>query len=224
MASEPPVHFTPGDEPYIGRKPLYVLDVLISSVMELSGKIAQETRKPGQPSLQRAAAQVVPQGLNIALGIRELVRQGHLFSATVLLRSLVERAAVISYLYQKPEALPLWERGWNHGERPSLAKMLAETHPTKDMQIARKVCETLNHLVHGDPYAADFNLIAFGEDAWGYAVGRVLNDPDLCDFVCDQTISWLTVLASISSGCFPGVAGKSKANNSLQPTPASGRA
>jgi len=222
MTSEPPVHFTPGDEPYIGRRALYVLDVLISSALELSGRVAHETRKPGMSSLQRAAAQIVPQGLNLALGIRELVRQGHLFSATVLLRSLVERAAIISYLYHKPEALPLWESGWNHGDRPSLAKMLAETHPTKDVEGARKVCETLNHLVHGDPFAAEFNLVALGEDAWGYAVGRVLNDSDLCDFVCDQTISWLTVLASISSGCFPGVG--LRANHALQATPASGRA
>ena len=105
MPSQPPVHFTPGDEPYIGRKALYVLDVLISSALELSGRIAQETRKPDNSSLQRAAAQIVPQGLNLALGIRELVRQGHLFSSTVLLRSLVERAAIISYLYHKARSI-----------------------------------------------------------------------------------------------------------------------
>jgi hypothetical protein len=170
--------------------------------MDLSTKLAARTHRESLTELQRAAAQVVPQGLNIALSIRELVRQAHLFSALVLVRSLVERAAIISYLRQCPEALPLWERGWKHGERPSLTKMLAATHPTKDTEGAKKVCETLNHLVHGDPYAAEFNLVSLGEDAWGYGVGRVLNDPELCDFVCDQSISWLTVLLGNANACF----------------------
>ena len=202
---ESPVHFSPGDEPYIGRKALYVFDVLIVSVLKLSTTLAEKTRIEPLTELQRAAAQVVPQGLNIALSIRELVRQAHLFSALVLVRSLVERAAIISYLRQRPEALALWERGWKNGERPSLVKMLSETHPTKDVEGARKVCETLNHLVHGDPFAAEFNLVALDQDAWGYAVGRVLNDPHLCDFVCDQSISWLTVLAANANACFPSL-------------------
>lgn len=217
---DPPVHFAPGDEPYVGRRPLYVFDVLIKSALELSAKIALQTKQAPMSALQRTAAQIVPQGLNIALGIRELIRQGYLFSALVLVRSLVERAAIISYIYQRPD-LPLWERGWNHGERPSLAKMLAETRPSKDIEGARKVCETLNHLVHGDPYAAEFNLVVLGENAWGYAVGRVLTGPELCDFVSDQSISWLTLLASVASGCFPGAGGASRDDTSLQPRPAS---
>ena len=206
MSREPPIHFTPSDEPYIGRQPLYVLDVLISSVLELSDRIAEETHRAELSPLQMAAAQIVPQGFNIALGIRELVRQGHLFSAAVLLRTLVERAAIISYLYRKPDAISLWENGWKHGERPSLIKMLTEAHPTKDGEGAKQVCVTLNHLIHGDPYSAEFNLVALEKDAWGYAVGRVLNNPQLSDFVCDQTVSWVTVLAGIAGGCFPDAA------------------
>ena len=163
MSSEPCIHFTPGDEPYLGRKPLHVLDVLISSTLELSGRIANETHKAELTPLKSAAAQICPQGFNLSLAIRELVRQGHLFPAAVLLRSLVERAAIISYLYRKPDALPLWENGWKHGNRPSLIKMLTEAHPTKDTSGARQVCETLNHIVHGDPYSAEFNLVALAQ-------------------------------------------------------------
>lgn len=199
---ETPVNFSPGEEPYIGREPLYVFDMLISSAMELSSKLAEKSRAEQLSELQRASTQIVPQGLNIALSIRELVRQGHLFSALVLVRSLVERAAIISYLRRCPDKLSLWGRGWKHRERPSLVTMLAEAHPTKDAESARKVCDTLNHLVHGDPYAAEFNLVSLGEGAWGYGVGRVLNDPELCDFVCDQSVSWLTVLCGNANACF----------------------
>jgi hypothetical protein len=48
--------------------------------------------------LQRAACQIVPQGINLALSIRELIRQGYLFAALVLVRPLIERAAIISYM------------------------------------------------------------------------------------------------------------------------------
>ena len=201
-----PVHFSPGDEPYIGRMPLHVFDVLISYAMELSNKLAAMSHAKQLTELRRAAVQIVPQGLNIALGIRELVRQGHLFSALVLVRALVERAAIIGYLGQRPDALPLWERGWKHRERTSLAAMLTETHPTKDQEVALKVCETLNHLVHGDPYAAEVNLVSLGEDAWGYGVGRNLTDPPLCDFICDQSVSWLTVLCGNADACFASTA------------------
>ncbi|MCZ8033120.1 MAG: hypothetical protein ACK5V2_18070 [Pseudomonadota bacterium] len=200
---ETPTHFSPGDEPYIGLKALYVFDVLIKSALELAAKLAARTRAGELTELQRAAAQIVPQGLNIALSIRELVRQAHLFPALVLLRSLVERAAILQYLRENPGALPMWERGWNHGERPSLLKMLKATHATRDDEGARMTCDFLNHLVHGDPYAAEYNLVALGEDAWGYGVGRNLTDAPLCDFVCDQSISWLTVLAANANACFP---------------------
>ena len=149
---EKPAHFSPGDEPYIGRQPLHVFDVLISSAIKLSSVLASKTRTKRLSELQRAAAQVVPQGLNIAFSIREIIRQAHLFPALVLVRSLVERSAIISYVRRHSDALPLWERGWKHGERRSLVKMLADADPINDMESARKVCDTLNHLVHGDPY------------------------------------------------------------------------
>lgn len=52
--------------------------------------------------LQHAAMEIIPQGINIALSIRELVRLGHLFGALVLMRPLLERIACISILRKKP--------------------------------------------------------------------------------------------------------------------------
>jgi hypothetical protein len=37
-----------------------------------------------------------PQGISLALSIRELIRQGYLFAALVLVRPLIERAVRIS--------------------------------------------------------------------------------------------------------------------------------
>ena len=202
-----PVTFTPDNEPYVGLRSLFVFDVLIKSALELSGAVAQATRDQELTRLQRSARQIIPQGINLALSIRELIRQGYIFSAAVLLRSLVERAAIISYLWRVPDALDLWEDGWRHKVRPNLPEMLKMGDPQKDLESARKVCRTLDHLVHGDPMGADFNLISLGEQGLGYAVGRVVNHPELCDFVCDQAISWLSILCAMMGACFPGTAG-----------------
>jgi hypothetical protein len=197
--------FTPDNEPYLGRKPLYVFDKLIVSAMELNGRVASYTHAKELNELQRAAAQIIPQGLNLALSIREMVRQGHLFTAAVLLRSLIERAAIISYLWRNPDAIKTWELGWRYKERPSLARMLETMHPDGDLEAAKRVCETFNHLAHGDPMGAEFNLVQVSEDAFGYGVGRVTDNPNLADFVCDQAISWLTILSSMLAACFPQV-------------------
>lgn len=202
-----PVIFTPDNEPYLGLKSLCVLDHLIVSALQLNEKVALHTHSNELTRLQRAASQIIPQGMNLSLSIREMVRQGYLFSAAVLLRSLIERAAIISYLWRNPEAVETWESGWKYKNRPSLAKMLEGMHPDGNIDEAKKVCETFNHLVHGDPMGADFNIVQLSEDALGYSVGRVTNNTDLADFVSDQTISWLTIICSMMAACFPGVPG-----------------
>jgi hypothetical protein len=42
---------------------------------------------------------LVPQTITLALSIRELLRQGYLFGAKVLVRPVTERAVTILYLF-----------------------------------------------------------------------------------------------------------------------------
>src|SRR5450759_4137182 len=90
---KPNAVFTPSNEPYLGRETLYAFDKLIIVCLETSAEIAPRTHKIDKTDLQWAACQLIPQGISIALSIRELVRQGHLFGALVLIRPLAERAA-----------------------------------------------------------------------------------------------------------------------------------
>lgn len=117
--------FTPDNEPYLGRDSVFHFDKVILSCLEANAEIAAYTHRNELNGLQQAACQIIPQGINLALSIRELVRQGYLFAAAVLMRPLIERAAIISYLHEKPEEVSLWQNGWKFRERPSLAKMLA---------------------------------------------------------------------------------------------------
>jgi hypothetical protein len=200
-----PAVFTPENEPYLGRVSVFHFDKAIMSCLEANAEVASYTHSHQLNGLQRAACQIIPQGINLALSIRELVRQGYLFAAVVLMRPLIERAAIISYLHEKPEEVSLWHSGWKYRKRPSLSTMLATMHGDTDIEMAKQVCDTFNHVVHGDPIGADFNIVDLGEHGLGYSVGKALTEPDLCDFVCFQSCCYLIVIMARLVACFPGV-------------------
>ncbi|MEM2786383.1 MAG: DUF5677 domain-containing protein [Candidatus Nitrosotenuis sp.] len=106
--------YTPYNEPYLGRETVFAFDKAIVVCMKTNENIAPYTHKIEKSDLQWAACQLIPQGISIALSIRELVRQGYLFGALVLTRSLIERAAIILYLHHNPEKIVVWKRGWKH--------------------------------------------------------------------------------------------------------------
>jgi hypothetical protein len=139
--------------------------------------------------LQMAACQIIPQGVSIALSIRELVRQGYLLSAEILLRPLIERTASISYLAEHESAVALWEQGWPHKKRPSLSQMLAvmkgaSQESPRQMQDVREIVDSFNSMVHGDPISAARNLGTTPTGTVGYLSSKTLSDGDKCDHVC----------------------------------------
>ncbi len=204
IASQTPAVFVPDNEPYLGRQAVYHFDQVILSCLGANAEVAAYTHTHELTDLQKAACQIVPQGINLALSIRELVRQGYLFAAVVLMRPLIERAAIISYLHEKPEDVRLWQNGWKYRERPSLASMLSTMHGEASIEQAQQICGIFNHLVHGDPVGSSFNLVPLDSGGFGYSVGKKLNDPELCDFICFQSYCYLVVLTARMTACFPG--------------------
>ena len=202
-----PAVFTPDNEPYLGRESVFQYDQVIMSCMEINSEISIYTHQnlDSLSDLQRAATQIIPQGVNLALSIRELVRQGYLFAALVLMRPLIERAAIISYLHANPEEVATWKNGWKFKERPPLSKMLETMSGNADIEEAKKICEMFGHIVHGDPVGAEWNLVSKQNGGLGYSTGKILNDPDLCDFICYQSYLYLIVLMGMMSACFPAL-------------------
>jgi len=119
-----PVVFTPANEPYLGRQLLFYFDELISSAMKQNAVTAPTSHRRILTDYQDMACQVIAQAISIALSIRELIRQGYLFGGHVLLRALVERAAILLYLNLYPNEIDRWKRGWGQNDAPGLAKML----------------------------------------------------------------------------------------------------
>jgi hypothetical protein len=195
--------FTPQNEPYLGRESVYHFDQVIVSCLEANADVVAYTHKNKLDDLQRAACQIIPQGINLALSIRECVRQGYLFAAAVLMRSLIERAATISYLHEKPDEVSVWKDGWKYRERPKLAEMLATMNKEVDTKKAQEICDTFNSLTHGDPIGASFNLVKLSDGGLGYSVGKALNEPEFCDFICFQSYCYLVVIMGRMAGIFP---------------------
>ena len=212
--------FTPSNEPYLGRQPLFAFDELIAATLNLNQHVAPVTRAGPMTDLQRALCQLVPAALSISLSIRELIRQGYLYGALVLLRPLAERTVSALYLQKVPAALDLWHAGWIHGKRPGFGKMVRELwgdlHPDADKAITA----SLNSLVHGDPQSSEWNLIFGSSGAPAYAVSKILDRPDICDHVALEAMTYLAGLTGLMTTEFlvPGP------SNLFKPNPLRGSA
>ena len=202
-SGHPKVVYTPSDEPYLGRETLHAFDNLIIACMKSNSEIAPRSHEVTKSDLQLAACQIIPQGISISLSIRELIRQGYLFGALVLLRPLVERAITILYLSSHQDKLAVWNRGWKHNERPKLSAMLNAIGGTAFPNVGPEVTRSLNSLTHGDPDSALWNLVQIGPQAMGHAVGKMLESPKLCDKVCLEAAAWLSVILSLMHKLFP---------------------
>jgi hypothetical protein len=201
-----PVVFTPDNEPYLGRKLLFHFDQLICSAMEQNAVTAPTSHGRTLTDHQQMACQVIAQALSITLSIRELIRQGYLFGAHVLLRALVERAAILLYLHSFPEKIEKWNRGWHHNDAPSLAKMfeaIQSKQPRESIVRGSDLTAAMNSLLHGKPDSAPWNMVSLGEKGDGHAVSKILNRPELCDDLCANVIPWLAVIQGMMAAYFP---------------------
>ena len=207
MPNEPsPVVFTPGNEPYLGSRALMRFDLTIVAAMKANQAVARASHKGALTPLQLAACEIIPQAISISLSIRELIRQGYLLSGMILIRPLIERTAIISYLVKNPAAVDLWKLGWPHGKRPSLAKMLDSMGwDGVGDSMGRQICDTFNHLVHGDPLASEWNMIRLDSGKMGHASGRIIDRPDVCDTLAGIAYAHMLILMAMMAATFPGI-------------------
>lgn len=204
-----PIIFSPDNEPYLGREFLYHFDQIISSCLEENALIAPRTHLIDLSDAQRMACAVIPQAISIALSIRELVRQGYLFGAYVLVRPLAERAAILLYLKARPEEIQKWNSGWRAHEdkAPSLAhmfKVIQEGGNQSDVIEGCRLTDSMNSLLHGRPDSGFANLISMADGRTGYAVSKILDRPDLCDEIGASVLPWLVVVLVMMPFYFDG--------------------
>jgi hypothetical protein len=199
--------FKPDADPYLGRDQLRRFDLTIVGAMKANTAVAAASHLLTLSPLQAAACEILPQAVSIALSIRELIRQAYLLSGLILIRPLIERTAIISYLSRTPEAVDLWKKGWPHKKRPSLATMLDSMGWSEvEASMGQQICSLFNHVVHGDPLASHWNLIHLETGDMAHASGRITNNPELCDIIAGNTYGQLLLLMATMALSFPDVA------------------
>ena len=197
--------YTPDNEPYLGRELLFQFDNLICSCLELNSKCAPASHSGSLSRFHHALCILVPQTITLALSIRELVRQGYLFGAKVLVRPLTERAVTILYMSKNPDALKIWEDGWEYNKRPKLQQMLEYLNKEflqGKYASLKGFAHELNSATHGDPLSAKWNVILREDGAPVFPVSKNLSSPQLADEICAEVIPWLAATMGILSAAF----------------------
>ncbi len=194
--------FTPDDEPYLGRELLFQFDNLICSCLELNSRCAPASHGRPLSRLHHALCILVPQTITLALSIRELIRQGYLFGAKVLVRPFTERAVTILYLSKNPDGLRIGDDGWKYNKRPKLQEMV-EYLNQELLQGAfaslKGFTHELNSATHGDPLSAQWNVVLRDDGAPVFLVSKNLSSPELADEICAEVIPWVAATMGVMS-------------------------
>jgi len=203
IQGQPPI-FLPHNEPYLGHPTLLEFDQAIPPAIRTHIHLSQGTFDRDLSPLEQATAQLIPQTVSIALSIRELIRQGYLFSAALLLRPLIERVGLVEYLRVHPEAVQSWHSGWPRCGQPSLQTLLEITSQNKarsadDLHFFSNV---LHKLIHPDPAGALWNMITREDGKPAFSSGKILHDPELCDFVSVTGSRFLSLVTRIAEDIF----------------------
>jgi hypothetical protein len=173
--------------------------------LELNSKCAPASHGRELSGLQRALCILVPQTITLALSIRELIRQGYLFGAKVLVRPFTERGVTVLYLFTNPDALTIWEAGWRHGERPTLQRMVEYLNERLLRGVypsMKGFTHDLNSATHGDPFSARWNVVLRDDGTPVFLPSKNLHSPGLADEVCAETIPWLAATMGVMSAAF----------------------
>lgn len=199
-----PVVFTPSDEPYLGRELLCEFDKLICACLDLNSKCAPVSHSGPLSDLQRALCILVPQTITLGLSIRELIRQGYLFGAKVLVRPITERSVTMAYLSENHEALAIWNEGWHYRKRPKLQQMVEYLNekfqgPFPSM---KGFTGDLNSATHGDPLSGQWNVVVREDGAPVFLPSKNLQSPGLADEICTETIPCLALTMVVMSTAF----------------------
>ena len=194
------VIFTPDDEPYLGREDVNRLDLMVPAMLGAWQAIEEAVSKRKLSLLEAACVGLFPSTISLALSVRELVRQGYLHGAMVLVRPILERAITAAYLEVAPESQKVWVDGWNYTKRPK-SKLMLEVLRRKGYPLSPDLLAEFNSLVHGDPFGT-LNLARTNGEAIRFMISKDLSNIKDCDTACGYACIGLGMVSSVSIKAF----------------------
>jgi len=198
--------YLPHNEPYLGNDQVLAFDLAIPPALAFHTRIGRRTFEGNLSPLQVAATEIIPQGVSIALSIRELVRQAYLYSAAILIRPLVERTGTIRYLQLNPSAVEDWRSGWPRKKQPTFDNLLDLLHPNLPDSSQDALRTLLHKLVHSDPAGSVYNMLTRHDGVPVFSSGKVIDHPLLCQSVCAAGVCYLKILVQTAREIFPDAA------------------
>ena len=211
--------YLPHNEPYLGSKSLLAFDMAIPKAMQVHAAISSTTFSRELSPLQRCAVELIPQGVSIALSIRELIRQAYLFSASILMRPLVERTGLTEYLVTNPSAVTAWHTGWKRKDQPTFGSLFSLVMPDASVDHREEIATLMHKLVHTDPKSALFNMFRLGDGSLAFVSGKVLSRLDSAEVIADLANHCLRRLTALSAFVFDywpeGVPRRKSGDNTL---------
>jgi hypothetical protein len=195
--------YLPHNEPYLGNEYLLAFDKFIPLAMSVNSVIASRTFQGNLSPLQSAAREIVPQGISIALSIRELTRQAYLYPASILVRPLIDRAGTICWLRDNPTSLTAWHSGWPRKSQPSIEQLLTHMHPENEGDFHQRFSTMLHKHIHTDPEGAAYNMSSREDGAPTFPSGKILNEPELAGYLSCMGRTYLNKLISAACDIFP---------------------
>ena len=199
------VIFTPDNEPYLGAPMLHQLDNMIICFSERNHVIANYTRenKASLTDMEAVGCSLIPSAFSLILATRELIRQGYLYGAAVLLRPIVERVSTLSYLCDKPKSLTIWKNGWKYGERPTFKQLIENMGQNAFLDGKDELIKMLHSLVHGGEDSLTFGAMEDDLSVAGFSSGKVLNNPSRCNDIALLACMMLIILLARTAQVFP---------------------
>lgn len=207
QSKEKIVIFTPDNEPYLGEPMLHQFDIMISQFAKQNTLVAEYTRinTNSLTDIEQAGCVLIPAAFSLLLSARELLRQGYVYGAAVLLRPIVERVAVLSYLCDKPTSLEVWKKGWEYKKRPKFTQLIDNLAKNTEQQGKNEFIYILNSLVHGGEDSLSFGALGGDLSCSGFSSGKVTNNPKKCNDVALISTMMLVILLARTNQVFPTI-------------------
>jgi len=116
---------------------------------------------------------------------------------------LVERTGTIYYLNSHPKAVQSWHEGWPRKAQPSLKDLLEILHDSRNDQDHTWFKTMLHKLVHSDPAGSAYNMFVRKDGTPVFSSGKVIDQPEVCDFISIAGKHYMERLVSAAELIFP---------------------
>src|SRR5260370_39649464 len=73
----------------------------------------------------------------------------------------------------------------------------------KLQEIVRQMTKHFNSIIHADTEGLDTNIGVTQSGSVGYLSGANVRDPERCDHICDQAVTYISVLMKRAADIFP---------------------